>query len=141
MLLGGLAAIAAIGCGSALPGATFQEGVELIPGPGILLIRVEPPEAVGSREIEVRGDEEDSRMVLFPSQRGADRFLSGVALPSTLTAWVDGLRCDGSIDVFTDVEYDATLRIDADSCFLTVTLTHRPGTVEHRLEEDGPVSS
>lgn len=141
MLLGGLAAMAVVGCGSALPGATFQEGVELVPGPGFLLIRVDPPDAVGSRQIEVRGDEPDSRMVLFASHRGADRFVSGLALPSTLTAWVDGLRCEGSIDVFTDVEYDATLTIDVDTCSLVVTLTHRPGTVDHRLEEDGPVSS
>jgi hypothetical protein len=140
MLLAVVGAMIVAGCAGSAPSATFQEGVELVPGPGYLLIRIEPPEAAATRQIRVMGGV-DHRVVLFASHQGEDRYLSGVALPSTVTVWVDGARCDGSVDVISDVEYDMSLGINGIECSLTLDRSHSPGAIDHVLEDDGPVAS
>ena len=78
---------------------------------------------------------------MFLSHRGQDRFLSGLDLPSTLRAHVDGLECEGSIEMITDMEYDGTLTIEGARCDLWLDLAHRPETIDHQLEDDGPMAS
>ena len=126
------------GCGTGI-GATFEPGVEHIPGPGTFLVKVVPGDAVDDRRIRLSayGD----HTILFLAHRGIDRYLSGVDLPSTLRAHVDGADCSGSIDLASDMEYDATLTIDGDRCDLKLDLSHRTGTIDHRLEDEGPMAS
>jgi hypothetical protein len=140
MLLAVVGAMIVAGCAGSAPRATFQEGVELVPGPGYLLIRIEPPDAAATRQIRVMSGV-DGRVVLFASHEGKDRYVSGMALPSTVTVWVDGNRCDGSLDVISEVEYDMTLKIDEIDCSLTFDRSHPPGAINHVLEDDGPVAS
>jgi len=40
-----------------------------------------------------------------------------------------------------DMEYDGTLTIEGDACELRLDLVHRAGTVDHQLEDGGPVAS
>ena len=123
-----------------MPGATFEEGVEHIPGPGNFVVRVEPSEAIDERSI-VFTAYEDHPTVLFRARRAEHGFLSGLDLPSTLRASVDGIPCAGSMELVSDMEADGTLRVDADSCALALDLQHRTGAIEHHLEELGPVAS
>lgn len=132
-----LGLVATTGCGSI--GRTFEPGDEQVPGPGYFLIRVVPAEAIDTRQIEFSGY--GDRTVLFLSHRGEERFLSGTDLPSTLRAHVDGHECSGAIEMFTDVEYDGTLTIDGVTCELRLDVSHPAGTVDHQLEDDGPVAS
>jgi hypothetical protein len=64
-----------------------------------------------------------------------------VDLPSTLRAHVDGLDCTGSIEMVSDLEHDGTLTIKGDACELRLDLVHRTETVDHQLEDCGPVAS
>jgi hypothetical protein len=132
----GLFAIPACGTGI---GQTSEPGVEHIPGPGFFVIRVVPGDAIDARRIEfpAYGD----RTVKFPGRNGADRYLTGISLPATLTAVVDGQQCVGSIAILSDVEYDGTLTIDGPGCELRLDLAHRAGTIDHHLEDDGPIRS
>jgi hypothetical protein len=132
------ALVAVTACGTGI-GQTFEPGVEHIPGPGFFLIRVVPADAIDDRGISFTGN--GDRTVLFHSHRGQDRFLSGLDLPSTLRAQVDGLDCSGSIDIVSDLEYDGTLTIDGDTCELRLDLVHRTETVDHQLEDGAPVAS
>jgi hypothetical protein len=129
-------AVAACGIGV---GRTFEPGVEHVPGPGIFLIRVVPADAIDTRQIKFTayGDE----TVLSQSRRGDERFLSGLDLPSTLRVLVDGRVCAGSIDMVSDMEYDGTLTIGDATCELRLDLAHRAGTIDHALEDDGPIAS
>ena len=124
------------GC-EAIVGQTFEPGVEHIPGPGNFLIRIEPPNAVDRVSFSAYGD----NVVLFAASRGDERYLSGTDLPSTLRARVDGRDCAGSIVMVSDVEYDGTLTITDSGCELSLDLAHRPGTIDHGLEGEGPVAS
>jgi len=118
-------------------GRTFEPGVEHLPAPASLVVRLEPPGALDDRQI-VLTSYDDQPTVVFPSQRGADRFLSGTTLPSTLIAWVDGARCAGSIELLSEMEVDATLTIDRNTCSLLLDLRHRMGAIEHGLEDIVP---
>lgn len=133
-----IALVAVTACGTGI-GQTFEPGVEHIPGPGFFLIRVVPADAIDDRRISFTGN--GDRTVLFHSHRGQDRFLSGLDLPATLRATVDGLECSGSIEMVSDLEYDGTLTIEGDACELRLDLVHRTGTVDHQLEDGGPVAS
>ena len=133
-----IALVAVTACGTGI-GQTFEPGVEHIPGPGFFLIRVVPAEAIDDRRISFTGIGDTT--VLFHSHRGQDRFLSGLDLPATLRATVDGLECSGSIEMVSDMEYDGTLTIEGDACELRLDLVHRTGTVDHQLEDGGPVAS
>jgi hypothetical protein len=126
------------GCRTGI-GATFEPGVEQIPGPGNFLVKVIPRDTVENRRIRFSGYGDHT--IVFVAHRGEDRYLSGVDLPSTLRAHVDGMDCSGSIDLLSDMEYDANLTIDRESCELRLVLTHRAGTIDHRLEDDGPMPS
>ena len=130
--------VTVVGCGTGI-GRTFEPGVEHVPGPGYFLVRIVPADAIDTRHITLAGN--GDRTILFLSHRGDERFLSGVDLPSTLRAHVDGRECSGSIEIASDVEYDGTLTIDGDACALRLDLAHRPETVDHQLEDDGPMAS
>ena len=119
----------------AMPGQTFEPGVEHIPGPASYVVAVEPPGAADAK-IELLMDEAVTRM--FPAERGEARYLTGISLPSTLTARVDGRPCDGAIVIGEDLEADATLSVTADGCELRLDLLHRTGTIDHKLEDSGP---
>ena len=141
MLLVAVGAIGVTGCAGYSAGATFQDGVELQPGPAHVLIRIEPPHAATTRRIMLGSGEVGGQIVLFASHRGTDRYLGGWDLSSTVTAWVDGTRCDGSLDLRSDLEYDGSLQIDGDECSLTLDRSHPLGAIDHALENDGPVAS
>jgi hypothetical protein len=119
----------------AVPGATFEQGVEHVPGPASYVVAVEPPAAVDAA-IELLMGETVTRM--FPARRGEARYLTGLSLPSTLTARVDGRPCDGAIVIGEDLEADATLSVMADGCDLRLDLLHRTGTIDHHLEDSAP---
>jgi hypothetical protein len=137
IVLAGVASTALLGCAAYSPSATFQDGVELVPGPAHFVIRIEPPEASPRVAFSGYGD----TVVLFAASHGDERYLLGTDLPSTLQARVDGHDCTGSIEMVTDMEYDGTLRIDRDTCSLTLDRSHPTGAVEHDLVDDGPVAS
>jgi hypothetical protein len=120
-------------CG--MPGQTFEQGVEHLPGPASYVVAVEPPSAADAK-IEMLMDETVTHM--FPAERGEARYLTGIGLPSTLTARVDGRPCDGAIVIGEDLEADATLSVMADGCDLRLVLLHRTGTIDHKLEDSGP---
>ena len=113
--------------------------MERVPGPGSFVVKVVPGEAIDTQQ--VRFSAYGDRTVLFASHRGEDRFLTGVDLPSTLRAHVDGRDCEGSIDLVTDIEADATLTIDDDGCELRLDLRHPTGAVDHHLDDDEPIAS
>jgi hypothetical protein len=133
-----LAAVTFGGCGTGM-GRTFEPGKEYVPGPAILVVRVVPPEARDTRRIEL--STADGSVKAFRSHAGEDRFLTGVTLPSTLNASVDGVRCDGSMPVSGDIEYDATLRIDASGCSLQLDRSHPPDAIDHALQDDDPLEA
>ena len=118
-----------------MPGRTFEPGVEHLPGPASYVVAVEPPQAADAK-IELLMDETVTRM--FPAERGEARYLTGISLPSTLTARVDGRPCEGSIAIGEDLEADATLSVMADGCELRLDLLHRMGTIDHKLQDSGP---
>lgn len=119
----------------AMPGLTFEPGVEHLPGPASYVVTVEPPAAVDAK-IELLMDETVTRM--FPAERGEARYLTGISLPSTLTARVDGRPCDGAIIIGEDLEADATLSVKVDGCDLRLDLLHHTGTIDHKLEDSAP---
>ena len=125
-------------CASGI-GATFEPGVEHLPGPGSFVVKVVPGAAVDDRRI--RFSAYGDHTALFVAHRGNDRYLIGTDLPSTLRAHVDGADCSGSIDLVSDMESDATLTIDGERCDLTLDLSHPAGAIEHLLEDDGPIAS
>ncbi|HET8784741.1 MAG TPA: hypothetical protein VFM38_03840 [Candidatus Limnocylindrales bacterium] len=133
-----LALFVASACGTGI-GATFEPGVEHVPGPGSFVVKVVPGDAVDDRRI--RFSAYGDHTVLFVAHRGDDRYLLGGDLPSTLRAHVDGADCSGSVDLVSDMESDATLTIDGQRCDLRLDLSHRAGTVDHMLEDDGPMAS
>jgi hypothetical protein len=119
----------------AMPGQTFEPGVEHLPGPAAYVVAVEPPQAADAK-IELLMGETVTRN--FPAERGEARYLTGISLPSTLTARVDGRPCGGSILIGEDLEADATLSVTADGCELRLDLLHRMGSIDHKLEDRGP---
>lgn len=119
----------------ALPGRTFEPGVEHLPGPASYVVTVDPPEAADAK-VELLMGETVTRM--FPAERGELRYLTGISLPSTLTARVDGRPCHGAIVIGEDLEADATLSVMVDGCDLRLDLLHRTGTVDHKLEDSVP---
>ena len=126
------------GCDTGI-GATFEPGVEHIPGPGTFVVKVVPGRALDDRRIRLSayGD----HTVLFVAHRGDDRYLIGMDLPSTLRAHVDDSDCSGSIDLVSDIEYDTTLTIDGEGCELRLDASHRTGAIDHHLQDDGPMAS
>lgn len=127
--------LAGVVAACAMPGRTFEPGVEHLPGPASYVVAVEPPAAADAK-IELLMDQTVTRM--FPAERGEARYLTGISLPSTLTARVDGRRCGGAIVIGEDLEADATLSVMADGCELRLDLLHRTGTIDHKLEDSGP---
>ena len=119
----------------AMPGRTFEDGVEHLPGPASYVVAVEPPAATDAK-IELLMDETVTRM--FPAENGEARYLTGISLPSTLTARVDGRPCDGAIVIGENLEADATLSVRANGCDLRLDLLHRAGTIDHKLEDSVP---
>lgn len=122
------------GCGEAA--RTFEDGVERLPGPASFVVRIDPPAAADMSRIEFTACD-DAPAHVFPARRGVERYLTGTTLPSTLKARVDGPACDGSIGLQEDLEADATLTVTAEGCTLLLDLLHRPGSIDHHLE-DGP---
>lgn len=120
------------GCGEAA--RTFEEGIEYVPGPASFVVRIEPPAAADTSRVEFTAYD-DEPMRTFPSRRGVDRYLTGITLPSTLQARVDGSRCQGSIELLEDLEADATLTIAADGCELRLDLVHRLESIDHQLRD------
>jgi hypothetical protein len=119
----------------AMPGRTFEPGVEHLPGPASYVVAVEPPDSADAN-IELLMDDTVTRM--FPAERGEARYLTGISLPSTLTARVDGRPCDGAIVIGEDLEADATLSVMTEGCTLRLDLLHRAGTIDHSLEDGVP---
>ena len=99
------------------------------------VVTLDPPEAADAR-IELLMDETVTRV--FPAERGEARYLTGISLPSTLTARVDGMPCAGAIVIGEDQEADATLTVLADRCELRLDLLHRAGTIDHELQDSPP---
>ena len=137
-LVAALSLMCLVGCGSGV-GATFEQGVEAIPGPGHLVIRIDPPEMIDERSIRLSGY--GDRIVLFRASRGEDRFLVGLDLPSTVRAYVDGRECAGEIQMLSGIEYDGTLTIEHDACELRSDLAHPEGAIDHHFVDDSPVAS
>lgn len=77
----------------------------------------------------------DEPTLTFPSRRDAKRYLTGTTLPSTLRARVDGAACEGNVELQEDLEADVTLTVTADGCTLRLDLLHRPGSIDHQLED------
>lgn len=125
-------AVAVVGCGEA--GRTFEDGVERLPGPASFVVRIDPPAAAETSLIEFAAYD-NAPTPTFPARRGLERYITGTALPSTLQARVDGAHCDGSIDLQEDLEADATLTVTLDGCTLRLDLLHRPGSIDHRLQD------
>jgi hypothetical protein len=119
----------------AMPGRTFEEGVEHLPGSASYVVAVEPVAATDAK-IELLMDETVTRM--FPAEHGEARYLTGIGLPSTLTARVAGRLCGGAIVIGENLEADATLSVRADGCDLRLDLLHRTGTIDHKLEDSVP---
>jgi hypothetical protein len=119
----------------AMPGATFEPGVEQVPGPAFCVVAVEPPQAADAK-IELLMDGTVTRM--FPAERGEARYLTGLSLPSTLTARVEGRECDGAIVIGENLEADATLSVTVEGCDLRLDLLHRIGTIDHKLDDSAP---
>ncbi len=132
-----LAALPLVGAAAAcaMPSRTFEPGVEHLPGPASYVVAIEPPQAADAK-IELLMDETVTRM--FPAERREERFLTGISLPSTLTARVDGRPCAGAIVIGEDLEADATLSVTADGCDLRLNLLHRTGTIDHKLDDSAP---
>lgn len=120
------------GCGEAA--RTFEDGVEHLPGPATFVVRVDPGAAADASEIEFLAYD-DAPMRTSPARRGAERYLTGITLPSTLRAHLDGVACRGSIDLMEDLEVDATLTVVAGGCELRLDLVHRLGSVDHQLRD------
>jgi hypothetical protein len=133
MWLLALAVGAVAGC--AMPGQTFEPGVEHMPGPASFVVAIEPPFAV-DRSIELLMDATVTRT--FLAERGESRFLTGLSLPANLTARVGGQVCEGAIGIAEDMEADATLSVLADGCDLRLDLLHRMGTIDHSLDDSTP---
>lgn len=125
-------ALAVAACAQA--GGTFEDGVERQPGPASFVVRIDPPAAADTSRIEFTAYD-DEPTPTFPARRGLERYITGTTLPSTLRARVDGAACQGSIDLLEDLEADATLTKTADGCTLRLDLLHRPGSIDHRLED------
>ncbi len=125
-------ATAIAGCGDAR--RTFEEGVEHLPGPSSFVVRIEPTAAADRLAITFSaydGDVVETHL----AQRDERRYVIGTTLPSTLRAQVDGVDCDGEIDLPENTEADATLTIEATGCDLRLDLLHVYGTIEHGLED------
>lgn len=133
----GVLAVFVLASCEAIAVRTFEPGVEHVPGPANFLIRIEPPDAADRVAFSGYGD----NLVLFAASRGAEHYLLGNDLPSTLRARVEGRDCAGSIAMVSDVEYDGTLTVTASDCELRLDLAHPVGSIDHGLEDDGPVAS
>ena len=141
-----------LGACSALPAELRPEETpfEGVPGPGYYTLTIEPDAAIDSRDIvlTVGGDFQVRPRALLgdtdlATTGGADiyakdgkRLVHQIVLPGTLVASVDGVRCDGIIEQFEDMESDATLTIDAERCSLRLDGRHRVEDVDHRLDSE-----
>ncbi len=120
------------GCGEAA--RTFEPGVEHLPGPSSFVVRIEPTAAADRSAITFTAYD-GAVIETFPARRDEARYALGTTFPSTLRAQVDGVDCDGAIDLPENTEADATLTIEATGCDLRLDLLHRYGTIEHGLED------
>lgn len=126
--------VAVIVAGCAEAGRTFEDGVEHLPGPASFVVRIDPPAAADTSLIEFTAYDDESTPT-FPARRGVERFITGTTLPSTLQARVEGAACQGSIELLEDLEADVTLTVTADGCGLRLDLLHRPGSIDHQLQD------
>ena len=119
------------GCGEAA--RTFEPGVEHLPGPASVVVRIEPAAAATTSLIELLTD--DGSIRTFPGRRDDARYLSGTALPATIRAQVDEAPCTGEIDLIEDFQEDATLTVTPEGCDLRLDLQHPTGSIDHGLDD------
>ncbi len=141
-----------LGACSALPPELQPEetAFEGHPGPAYYLLTIEPDEAIDTRDIvlTIGGDLQVRPRALLgvtdlATSGGADihakdgkRLVHQIVAPGTLVASVDGVRCDGVVDQLEDMESDATLSIDGDTCALRLDRRHRMEDIDHRLDDE-----
>ena len=120
-LLAALLAGAVAGACTLEVGATFQQGVELQPGPGRIHLVVDPPIA----EIELKfvlispGDSDSS--VITTIAAGEPVVVDLWTLPGVFAMRMNGNACDGRFPVEEERVTDVVARITLDGCATTVT--------------------
>ncbi len=105
-------------------GATFEQGVELQPGPGRVHLVADPPIA----EIELKfvmtkpGDSDSS--VVTTIAAGEPVVVDLWTLPGVHGMRMNGTACDGRFPVQEERVTDVVARITVDGCVTTVTGIH-----------------
>jgi hypothetical protein len=151
-------AVAALGVGLVVggcstlsqPGRPAETALASHPGPAYYLLTIEPDAAIDTRDIVLTtydGAETRPRDLLGPTDLaesgGADihakdgrRLVHQIGIPAILEATVDGIPCEGRVELLEDMESDATLLIDGERCVLRLDQRHRMDVLRHRLDAE-----
>ena len=123
LAVAGLAVLTLSACGELPggPGATFQDGVEAIPGPGYYVGTSTPEIASAPMRIGSFGEDGVALQQRESIEAGQRITFSGIDLPGRRGVLVNDVRCEGWIPIETDRVTDVVLHLGADGCTVTVT--------------------
>jgi hypothetical protein len=111
--------------------ATFEHGVEHVPGPGFMHIEGDPITIDRSITVRFVGSDGEASAVSVSIPAGQRLVIDHVALPGDEGLMIDGTRCAGTFPIVTDVETDVRLQLSADGCRVESLGTHPPAGRDH----------
>ena len=99
------------------PGPTHVDGTENQPGPGLVVVAGDPPNATAPlvvRFVGHEGDVVEQRTARIST--GGRIEASTFSLPGVIRLQVNGTMCDGDIAIASDLRTNVILRVDAAGC-------------------------
>jgi hypothetical protein len=104
--------------------ATFQPGVEALPGPGYFHLIAEPDRAESAIDIRSVGSDGVESRVVNSFQSGEVVEVDGTAFPGPRGLTVAGVECEGRFQVVQEMVTEVVLHMREDGCELTVVRIH-----------------
>jgi len=116
-----LVPIAVIGCTLIGPRNSAEDGVERQPGPGMVILGGDPPNAAVPLTIDFLGSDgsafDERRVVL---KRGDPIAATAFGLPDTVSVRVNGAVCDGTFALVEDQTTHVVLSFPGNNCRVEV---------------------